>query len=125
MVPAGQFVGDLLAHGLEGHEQGHVAAAVEDGQVGDELEDLVRELLAGGFDVAAVEDVFAAELVAHVGHEREDAVVAFEDALEFFEEHHEGHRGLAPPAQVQRLADPLPHAHGHLLCVRPLVGAAF
>jgi uncharacterized protein (UPF0335 family) len=63
MVPAGQFVAISWRTASKATNKGTLRQAVEDGQVGDELEDLVRELLAGGFDVAAVEDVFAAELV--------------------------------------------------------------
>ena len=60
------------------------------------------------YSVIAPEPKFRTQLIyqaAAIFHEREDAVVAFKDALELFKEHHEGHRSLAPWPPVQQCAE--------------------
>ena len=85
----GQFLLDLVLNSLEGDEKIHILALGHDAQVRNQLEDEIAYFLADIDYILAIEYVVASKLVTHVGHEFQNAVVSFQDAPEFLEEHRE------------------------------------
>ena len=90
--PAGKFLAYCMLDPLESHEKIDMVRLGQNAEIGDQLEDGITYPFTDIRDVLPVEYIIPSELVPHIGHEFQDAVIAVQYALEFLEEHRERQR---------------------------------
>ena len=84
---SGQFLANHQADAFKGEEEVGVLVLVEDAEIGNQFEDQISQGFRNLFDVVAVKNILASQLVAHVGHEFQNTVVPLQDGLELLKEY--------------------------------------